>query len=121
MWWPALLIIPYLLIFLYFWYFLRQNDIFKLYEGIADESGSHHYIPVTRVSIVIAVRNEMGNLPSLITDLNKLSYPGGLLEIIFVDDNSEDSTYDFLVSATADSKTIKVIRNIERGKKHALI
>lgn len=43
-------------------------------------------------SILIAFRNEEDNLPLLIASLSKLDYPKDLLEVIFIDDASNDNS-----------------------------
>ena len=48
------------------------------------------------VSIVIAARNEAENLPLLLNDLAKQSYPENLFEIVIVDDHSTDKTVDLV-------------------------
>ncbi|MFM2145459.1 MAG: hypothetical protein RL732_295 [Bacteroidota bacterium] len=48
--------------------------------------------PSTTVSVVIALRNESRNIPTLLACLLAQQYPEGLLEIVFVDDHSEDDT-----------------------------
>ena len=44
------------------------------------------------VSIVIAARNEANTLPSLLEDLNQQNHPFSHLEVIVIDDASEDGT-----------------------------
>jgi cellulose synthase/poly-beta-1,6-N-acetylglucosamine synthase-like glycosyltransferase len=48
-----------------------------------------HYPPVT---VIVPFRNESGHLPSLVRDLSAQSYPDDLLEVIFVNDHSEDGS-----------------------------
>ncbi len=48
--------------------------------------------PETRVSVIIAARNEEVSIGALLKDLVRQDYPSGLLEIIVVDDHSEDNT-----------------------------
>ncbi len=48
------------------------------------------------VSIIIPVRNEEKNIPALVNDLASLDYPSDKLEIIFVDDHSDDNTLQLL-------------------------
>jgi len=48
--------------------------------------------PKTQISIVVAARNEESVLPGLLGDLASQDYPNHLLEIIVVDDHSEDQT-----------------------------
>ena len=58
--------------------------------------------PVTRpdsqnrlnFSIIIAAKNEELNIPSIIKSLQKLDYPEENFEVIIVDDNSSDNTYN---------------------------
>jgi cellulose synthase/poly-beta-1,6-N-acetylglucosamine synthase-like glycosyltransferase len=45
-----------------------------------------------RVSVLIAARNEEKNLPALFQSMEKLRYPKEYLEIIFVNDFSDDNT-----------------------------
>jgi len=61
------------------WY--RTNENKKKYPNCS-----------TKVSIVVAARNEAQNIGVLLNDLGKQEYPAGLLEIIVVDDQSEDDT-----------------------------
>lgn len=46
----------------------------------------------TRVSVVVAARNEEENLPLLVTDLRNQTYSSALFEVILVDDFSTDNT-----------------------------
>ncbi|MET0635495.1 MAG: glycosyltransferase [Chitinophagaceae bacterium] len=52
--------------------------------------------PVTSISIIIPVRNEALNIGNLLTAILAQQYPGGKLEIIVVDDHSEDGTVDIV-------------------------
>ena len=46
------------------------------------------------ISIIIALKNEEEKIETIIASLNKLDYPAENLEVIFIDDNSTDGTYD---------------------------
>ena len=70
-------------------------------------------------SLLIACRNEIHNLPSLLISIENQTYKPD--EIIFVDDNSTDETYDFLIDFAKKYDYIKVIKNSGKGKKSALI
>ena len=48
------------------------------------------------LSLIIACRNEIHNLPSLLVSIENQTYKPD--EIIFVDDNSTDETYNFLLN-----------------------
>ena len=50
----------------------------------------------TKVSVLVAVRNEEDNLPILTTCLKNQNFPKELLEIIFVNDNSTDRTEEVI-------------------------
>lgn len=51
-----------------------------------------NYLPTTTVSVLVAARNEAGHLTACINALKAQNYPTELLEIIVVDDHSEDQT-----------------------------
>ena len=70
-------------------------------------------------SLLIACRNEIHNLPSLLISIENQTYKPD--EVIFVDDNSTDETYDFLIDFAKKYDYIKVIKNSGKGKKSALI
>lgn len=73
------------------------------------------------ISVIIAIKNEINNLPALINSLNKLDYQPNKYEIIFVDDNSEDDSYNFLESQLNHNyKIIKATNKKFPGKKGAL-
>ena len=46
--------------------------------------------PITSFSIVVPFRNENENLPNLLHSISALNYPKELVEIILVDDDSEE-------------------------------
>lgn len=73
------------------------------------------------ISVVIAVKNEINNLPALLNSLNKLNYDPEKYEIIFVDDNSEDDSYKFLENHLINNyKLLKATYKKFPGKKGAL-
>jgi glycosyltransferase involved in cell wall biosynthesis len=47
-------------------------------------------------SLIIACRNEINNLTNLLASIEKQTYKPD--EVIFIDDNSTDETYDFLIN-----------------------
>ena len=46
----------------------------------------------TKVSVLIPVRNEAGNIEALLNDLMKQSYPKFLFEVLVINDDSDDET-----------------------------
>lgn len=80
-------------LFTYGWY--RGKSVF-------DNSSEN---PATKVSVIIATRNEKRGIGNLLSDLTAQHYTGSLFEVLVVDDHSEDNT-------------IEIVRNIIEGKKY---
>ena len=72
-----------------------------------------------KVSVLVACRNEEDNLPTLLNDLYSQDYPPELYEVIIVDDNSTDSTFQ-IASEFKQFKCLKTIKNNGNGKKSAI-
>jgi poly-beta-1,6-N-acetyl-D-glucosamine synthase len=75
-----------------------------------------------KISVVVAVRNESVHIENLINALSCQDYPTELLEIIFVDDHSIDSTYEIIsknIHQFAHFRVLRLDENIA-GKKYAL-
>lgn len=86
-----------------------------------DELGS------TRVSIIIAARNEAQHIQSILSDLLNQSYPASLFEVWVVDDFSSDKTVSIVQSIEADNLKLLQLKdvleddvNAVSGKKKAL-
>lgn len=58
-----------------------------------------------RVSLLIPARNERDNLHNLLPLLAKLDYPN--LEILILDDNSQDGTADLVISSGSPARLLK--------------
>lgn len=71
------------------------------------------------VSVIVACRNEEKNIPFLLSDIVDQKYDPAHFELIIIDDNSKDSTYELALGFTG-IKNIKVLRSRGRGKKKAL-
>ena len=52
------------------------------------------------ISIIIAAKNEEKNIETLLSSLNKIDYPSELYEVIIVDDNSQDRSYEIISEKT---------------------
>ncbi len=70
------------------------------------------------VALLIPLRNEKGNLSQLIEELQKINYPN--LEIILIDDQSEDDSFDFLNAKLGTNHKIKILKSSGEGKKIAI-
>lgn len=62
----------------------------------------------TKVSVLIAARNEENNIEHIISDILLQDYPSELFELIVVDDHSTDRTAEIIQSFA--SKGVKLIR-----------
>ena len=69
----------------------------------------------TGVSVVVALRNEEKNISRLLHSLlnQKASFE---IELIFVDDNSTDSSFQLLQRIAEDQKNIKLLKSKEKVK-----
>jgi cellulose synthase/poly-beta-1,6-N-acetylglucosamine synthase-like glycosyltransferase len=83
-------------------------------------------LPQIKVSIIVAVRNESGNIETLINSLMAQDYPSHMLEVIIVDDHSSDSSSSLIeefIAKKKESQNLKFIRLAEEdvsGKKAAI-
>ncbi len=89
------------------WYFTPSFDV--------KQESVQHYISF---SILIPIRNESKNLPSLWSSLQALDYPKNCFEIFFIDDHSEDDSLSFLKQLKQEN--VKLLFNKGEGKKAAI-
>jgi biofilm PGA synthesis N-glycosyltransferase PgaC len=80
------LFILYSILILYFW---------QSWKSIPDFIPSQNPLK-TKISVIIPARNEEATIPLLLNALQLQSYPKELLEIIVIDDHSEDKTADII-------------------------
>lgn len=78
-------------------------------------SGKNENNPVN-ISIIIAARNEAENVDRLIDSMKNLNYPVELFEVIIVDDNSSDETFEILKTKTEYLKNFSVLEFKSIGK-----
>ena len=107
-WLPAILILPYIFLLLQIYRNLLKISAFRISSP-----------PSVHVTVIIACRNEKERLPGIIESITRQDYPRELFEVIIVDDNSTDNTFD-----TADAKNLppvfRLMHNEGRGKKEAI-
>ena len=83
----------------------------------SDDEVSNAELPP--VSVIIACRNELQNLKSNLQYIINQQYPE--FEIVIVDDNSTDGTYEYVSNlANTSPCSIKLVKNDGKGKKIAL-
>ncbi len=106
----------YLLLFLSFLLTIFYVSIMWTYKNEWEEIKEEHFLtehPATSVSIIIPARNEAANIRHLIHDITHQVYPVGLLEVIIIDDYSEDGTYDICKQYSNEFSYIKVYKLLE--------
>ncbi len=75
------------------------------------------------ISIIIALKNEEKKIETLLASLNELDYPAEFFEVIFIDDNSKDSTYDNIsdkIKRFYNFNVYKLQSENKSGKRNAL-
>jgi cellulose synthase/poly-beta-1,6-N-acetylglucosamine synthase-like glycosyltransferase len=87
-----------ILIFIYC-FFWRRTKVYQLPSS---------YSPTIKASVIIPARNESSNIRSCLQSLLGQDYPSALLEIIVVDDHSEDATA--AIAGAFSENGVKVIR-----------
>jgi biofilm PGA synthesis N-glycosyltransferase PgaC len=107
-WLVLLILVPY--IFFLLRIYLNLSKI-KLYQPrISSE---------IFVSVIVACRNEEKNLPYLLSDISYQNYRPDKFELIIIDDNSLDSTFN-VASSFSRIRNLKVLRNAGIGKKTSI-
>jgi len=99
----------------YLFWLIRLRSGWRKLSWQEPETGDA--IPFT---VLIPARNEGGTLPALLRDLARQQYPLHALEIIVVDDHSEDSTPQVARSFRGIALECLQLPEGKRGKKEAL-
>jgi glycosyltransferase involved in cell wall biosynthesis len=107
-WLPAILILPYFFVLLKIY-----RSLLKIKPFIIETN------PSVFVSVIVACKNEENNLPVLLNCLTSQNYPKKLFEVIIVDDNSTDLTFE-KANYFKEIDRIIVIHNNGKGKKQAI-
>jgi cellulose synthase/poly-beta-1,6-N-acetylglucosamine synthase-like glycosyltransferase len=71
------------------------------------------------ISVIVACRNESDNILKLLKAISLQDYSVDLFEVIVVDDNSTDSTFELAYGFTG-MKNLRVVKNRGNGKKMAV-
>ena len=75
------------------------------------------YLEKEKVSIIVPCYNEEENIENLLRKLEKLDYPKKKLEIVIVDDGSNDNTFEIAKNVAKNLKLkVKVLRKTHSGK-----
>lgn len=73
-----------------------------------------------KVSVVVPVRNEEKYISKCITSILSQDYPKELLELIFVDGDSEDNTVEIIKSYVGNDDLIRILDNKKKFVQYAL-
>ncbi len=77
----------------------------RLWKAIPRYNVPKDFIPSTKISVIVPARNEEKNIAACINSLINQHYPSELLQIIIVDDESEDGTW-IIASSLSDSRLL---------------
>ncbi len=90
-------------------YFIFLILLIRAWNGLKEPENLKTDYP--SITVLIPIRNEILNLSRLIRCLENQTYPPEFFEVIFIDDNSEDSSYDYLKDYSKTSKiNVRVYR-----------
>ncbi len=68
------------------------------------------FFPSVKISVILPARNEAANLPACLSSIAEQSYPASLLEVIVLDDHSEDGTFLLAQNFTQNHPNFKAFR-----------
>lgn len=69
-----------------------------------------------KATVIVAARNEENNIKNCLISLSELNYPADKLEIIIVNDHSEDNTEKIIKEFISDKPNFKTIKPIKEFK-----
>lgn len=88
------------------------------WDGEEEWKAPEDYVPETKISVIIPARNEEKNIVRCLQSILATDYPRHLLEIIVVDDHSDDDTAKLVEEYPEAVRLIRLESN--QGKKQAL-
>ncbi len=108
-WFIIIFAAPYFFVLL--WLYSRLRKIRQYYPS--------HRTTDVMISVVIACRNESDNLKNILPDIAGQDYPSEMFEVVVVDDNSTDNTFENASGFTY-IRNLKALKNKGEGKKKAI-
>jgi len=97
-------------------YFVLLRWLAEKWPRKGQKTGFDQDLPA--VALLIPLRNEAENLAMLFQEIQKIDYPA--IEILLIDDRSEDGSFSVLIEKAKQDDRIKVLQNPGVGKKSAL-
>jgi biofilm PGA synthesis N-glycosyltransferase PgaC len=107
-WFLLILVLPYIILLLKI-----RRDLSRIRQFSSVNACSSF------ISVIVACRNESNNITKVLKDIALQDYPASLFEVIIVDDNSSDQTFN-IASGFTEIKNLKVLKNKGSGKKMAV-
>ncbi|MBD1395851.1 glycosyltransferase [Pontibacter sp. JH31] len=104
----------------YGWIILRCFVAWQRLPILAIPAG---FIPGTKLSVLIPVRNEAQHILNLLRDLEEQNYPAELFEVLVIDDHSDDDSALFIERFIPDSNLnlrLLQLSEADTGKKAAI-
>jgi cellulose synthase/poly-beta-1,6-N-acetylglucosamine synthase-like glycosyltransferase len=121
------MIIVYITSVLLFIYSVLILQFSRLWRKIPLFQAGDTYEPSTPITVIVPVRNEQKNIENCINNLLEQDYPRHLMQVIIIDDDSEDDTLK--IAASLSDNRLLVLRSGENvtsqipvspGKKRAI-
>lgn len=100
-------------------YIILLSNIMDGWDETEEWEIPQNYFPKTKISVVVAARNEEDFIGQCIESILQCNYPKELLEIIIVNDHSEDKTTEVINSFKSQDVTLINLQDTF-GKKNAL-
>ena len=100
------LVISFLLTIFYVSIMLTYNNEWNEMEEVHMLSEN----PTTSVTIIIPARNEAANIGNLLQDIVHQIYPKDLVEIIVIDDFSEDATFEIVSNLKSELSNLNIYK-----------
>ncbi|WP_299760821.1 glycosyltransferase [uncultured Pontibacter sp.] len=82
----------WLLLFSLLWYSWIILSRWLAWKRMPAVTAPANFQPATPITVIVPVRNEAENILDLLHDLERQNYPRELLEVLVLDDHSEDDT-----------------------------
>lgn len=100
------LLIFFILLAIYGWLIDFYRRSWNTIPDLANETSTSQ----PSISVIVPVRNEETNLPSLLDSLQRQSYPAARFEVLIIDDHSTDNTWAYLAGLPGSGITIRTAR-----------
>lgn len=107
----GILFLGYSILILYYRYLWNSIPVFSVPSG---------FQPQTTVTIIIPARNESTNISACLTAVMNQDFPTQLMEVLVIDDHSEDETRSIVGAFKNLNFPLHLIRNRSEGKKNAI-